>query len=132
MTLILLHALGAYGVARLLVMERGPYRLLERFRHFFGVVSLVDADDKQLNRYLDLMGNPMEDFPDQIATTEVGMMLLCMYCTGLWTTLLMVLLTLEEVSRFTVVDFLASYGLYVLVLGIMDGLQSAFSTREST
>jgi hypothetical protein len=132
MFLLLIRVLGAYALAHLLVDERGPYRLLERLRELAGVVETNDADAEQLNRYFDLVnGYDGTDFPDRIATSEVGMMLLCMYCTGLWTMAIMLLLTTAQFSVFSLAEFGASYGLYVLLLKVMDGIQSVFKRWQS-
>lgn len=133
MELLILRVFIAYALAHLLVNERGPYRLLERLRELAGVVKVNDADGEQMNAYMRLTGVGIEEeWPENIAATEVGLMLLCPYCTGLWTMAIAVLLTTSQYTWFVFGEFFAAYGVYALLLNlveVLDGLESFLSEK---
>jgi len=134
MAMILLRALVAYAIAHLLVNERGPYRLLERIRELAGILPSDTATGEQLNRYIAMTDTPPEEIPKYVATTEVGLMLLCMYCTGIWTNIIAVLLTARSFSLYTVAEFFAAYGVYTFMLNlveVLDGLESFLEKVKS-
>lgn len=133
MEVLILRVFIAYALAHLLVNERGPYRLLERLRQLAGVVKLDDATADEMNAYMELTGIGIEEeWPATIATTEVGLMLLCPYCTGLWTMAIAVILTTGQYTWFVFGEFFAAYGVYALLLNlveVLDGLESFFDKK---
>lgn len=134
MTIILLRALAAYAIAHLLVKERGPYRLLEWIREKAGIRRTDEAEADELDRYIAMTDADPFELPAYIAVNEVGLMLLCMYCTGVWTNILAILLSVTNYSFYTIAEFFAAYGVYVFLLNIveiLDGLESFLNKGKS-
>lgn len=131
MTLLLLRVLATYVIARLLVEERGPLRVFERIRAAAGIVRSEAATEDQIDAYAAMTGfDPWtEDPPAWIATTEIGLALLCMTCTGAWAAMVALILAPSAWSVALVLEYAAVYGLYLILLRlleVLDGVESTF------
>lgn len=110
----------AFGLARLIVFERGPYDIFGKFRRLMGIHERDEADAGALNRYM--VENPKtEEIPDRFAFTEHGMLFSCPYCTATWVAFIGALVQYDSWQGLFV-NWLAGVGVAFLLLDLMEYL----------